>query len=77
MSAVRRRFDATAQPRELQIIAVAACGDGKGRGTDQLAADGLIKSITFGWAGLSPALLKMIAAKQVDAYNLPLGVGKQ
>lgn len=76
VNAVRKRFDATARPKAISIIAVAACGDGKGRGMDQLAAEGLTRAITFGWAGLSPALLKMISAKKISAYNLPLGVGK-
>lgn len=76
MNAVRKRYDATAKPKNLSIIAVAACGDGKGRGMDQLAAEGLTRAITFGWAGLSPALLKMISAKKISAYNLPLGVGE-
>lgn len=55
---------------------MAACGDGKGRGLDDLAVEGLITTATFGWAGLSPKLLEMITAKKVDAWNLPLGVGE-
>lgn len=55
---------------------MAACGDGKGRGLDELAVAGLITTATFGWAGLSPKLLKMITAKKVAAWNLPLGVGE-
>lgn len=77
VNAVRKRFDSTARPRNISIIAVAACGDGKGRGMDQLAVEGLTKAVTFGWAGLSPALLKMISAKKISAYNLPLGVGER
>ena len=77
VNAVRKRFDSTAKPRNISIIAVAACGDGKGRGMDQLAVEGLTSAITFGWAGLSPALLKMISAKKISAYNLPLGVGER
>lgn len=76
VKAVRHRYDSTQHPQNLHVIAVAACGDGKGRGLDELAVPGLITTATFGWAGLSPKLLKMITAKKVDAWNLPLGVGE-
>lgn len=76
VKAVRHRYVSTQHPRQLHVVAVAACGDGKGRGLDELAVDGLISTATFGWAGLSPKLLKMITAKKVDAWNLPLGVGE-
>lgn len=74
VKALRKRFDSTQHPQKLHVVAVAACGDGKGRGLDELAVDGLVSTATFGWAGLSPKLLKMITAKKIDAWNLPLGV---
>ncbi|KAL3152392.1 hypothetical protein ABBQ32_001446 [Trebouxia sp. C0010 RCD-2024] len=74
VKAVRARYDSTQHPKDLHVVAVAACGDGKGRGLDELAVEGLISTATFGWAGLSPKLLKMIVAKKVNAWNLPLGV---
>ena len=76
VKAVRNRFDRTQHPKNLHVMVVAACGDGKGRGLDELAIDGLVTTATFGWAGLSPKLLKMIVAKKIMAWNLPLGVGK-
>ncbi len=76
VKALRKRFDSTQHPQNLHVVAVAACGDGKGRGLDELAVDGLVSTATFGWAGLSPKLLKMITAKKIDAWNLPLGVGR-
>jgi len=76
VKALRKRFDSTQHPQNLHIVAVAACGDGKGRGLDELAVVGLVSTATFGWAGLSPKLLKMITAKKIDAWNLPLGVGR-
>ena len=75
VKAVRHRYDSSQHPKNLHVLAVAACGDGKGRGLDELAVEGLISTATFGWAGLSPKLLKMITAKEVNAWNLPLGVG--
>ena len=74
--ALRQLFDMTQCPNHLHLVVVAACGDGKGRGLDQLAVDGLVRKVTFGWAGLSPQLLKMISSKKIVAWNLPLGVGK-
>ncbi len=49
--ALRARFDATARPRGLSLLVVASVGDGKGRGMDRLAAEGLLAALVFGWIG--------------------------
>lgn len=74
VNAVRKRFDETQQPRSMHLVQVAACGDGKGRGMDKWAAEGMVASMTYGWAGMSPALLKLIQKGSIQGWNLPLGV---
>lgn len=70
---VRSRFDATAHPCNLHLIAVATTGDRMGRGVDRLAVEGLISKYTFGWSGNCPGFVDLIKANKIDAWNLPLG----
>ncbi|KAK9806022.1 hypothetical protein WJX73_006283 [Symbiochloris irregularis] len=74
VNAVRARFDASGHPCNLHLYAVAAVGDGKGRGMCKLAVEGLVTKFTYGWAGLSPAYAKLIQQGKIAAWNLPLGV---
>lgn len=48
---MRKRFDDTAEPRDLHLVTVASTGDKKGRGLDVLGVEGLISKYTFGWTG--------------------------
>ncbi|KAK9817065.1 hypothetical protein WJX72_009007 [[Myrmecia] bisecta] len=74
LQAVRQRFDASGQPRNMHLFNVATGGDGKGRGLDVLAAPGLVASLTYAWAGMSPKLLSLVRDHRLPAWNLPLGV---
>ena len=49
VDAVRSHHDRTAHPSNLHLYAVAAVGDGKGRGLAKLAAAGLVTKYTYGW----------------------------
>eukprot|EP00891_Asterochloris_glomerata_P002912 jgi/Astpho2/2912/fgenesh1_pg.00050_%23_154_t len=73
-AALAERFQEEQQPAGLHLVVVAACGNGKGRGLDQLAAPGMVSKLTYGWAGLSPQLLKQMKEGTVQGWNLPLGV---
>ena len=75
-AALAERFQEEQQPAGLHLVVVAACGNGKGRGLDQLAAPGMVSKLTYGWAGLSPQLLKQMKEGTVQGWNLPLGVGE-
>ena len=75
-AALAKRFQAEQQPAGLHLVVVAACGNGKGRGLDQLAVQDMVSKLTYGWAGLSPQLLKHIKEGTVQGWNLPLGVGE-
>ena len=75
--ALEERFLATAQPRDLGLLFAAAPGDGKEKGLNRLAHDGLIRRAVGGHWSLVPKLGKMAADGLIEAWNLPLGCVSQ
>lgn len=73
LNALRKRFDDTAAPRDLTLLFAASPGDGKGRGLDQLAQEGLVKRVVGGHFGLVPKLGAMAVEGRIEGYNLPQG----
>ena len=73
----RERFLATGQPRDLGLLFAAAPGDGKEKGLNRLAHDGLIRRAVGGHWSLVPKLGKMAADGLIEAWNLPLGCVSQ
>ncbi len=72
--AVSERFEQEGHPQDLILVHSNGIGDGKGKGVDLFARDGMLKKVIGGHFGFSPRLVEMINNDKVEAYNLPQGV---
>ena len=73
-AALERRFIETQSPRDLTLVFAAAPGDGKERGLNRLAHEGLVARAIGGHWALVPKLAKLAIDDRIQAYNLPLGI---
>ena len=71
---LEERFLNEDNPKDITLMFAAGQGDGKDKGLNHLAHEGLIKKIIGAHFNLAPKIGRLIFNNKVQAYNLPQGV---
>ncbi|CAK9025470.1 unnamed protein product [Durusdinium trenchii] len=71
ITALRKRYDKTKHPRDLEMVFSIIVGDREGRGTEPLTP--MVSRAVFGWTDVCPAFTNAVLSGKIEAYNLPMG----
>ncbi|OOM76520.1 acetate CoA-transferase YdiF [Clostridium sp. BL-8] len=74
LKGLEEKFLEEKSPKNLTLMFAAAQGDGKSKGLNHLAHEGLVGKIIGGHFNLAPMLGELIRENKVYAYNLPQGI---
>ncbi|MDA1312805.1 MAG: hypothetical protein O2968_05675 [Acidobacteria bacterium] len=74
LAALGRRFVETGHPNSLTLVHAFGVGDQKVRGLQHLAHAGMFRRVVGGHWSMAPAMGKLAAANDFEAYNIPAGV---
>ena len=72
--ALSKHFEVAHSPKNLTIMYAAGQGDGKDRGLNHLAKEGLVGRVIGGHWGLVPKFNDLLRQNKIQGYNLPQGV---
>ena len=77
IAALAQRFRREQSPRDLTFIHATGLGDRQDRGMSPLAQKGLVSRIIGGHWDQSPRLAEMAARNELEAWNIPMGMGSR
>lgn len=72
--ALKERYRKTKDPKDLLIVHGAGIGDGKTRGINHLAEEGMCRAVYSAHMGLAPMMSKLAMANKVAVHMVPQGV---
>ena len=76
-SALEKRFLDTGHPRDLFLIHALGIGDGKTKGLNCFAHEGMVRRVIGGHWVWSPRMQELARDEKIEAYVLPGGVTMQ
>jgi len=73
-AAIETRFLTTGHPRDLVLVHALGVGDGKARGVNRFAHEGMVRRVIGGHWSWSPRMQTLARENRIEAFTLPSGV---